>query len=187
MLKLGCVNCGAPLEIGSDMDVFACGYCGTQQQVQRKGGTVALKRVEAAIQAVQRGTDRTAAELAMPRLAREMTQLQEQRAAAIAQAKDHFEGALRGRRMLTIITFVVVFFALPAFVGSGAAGPGGIWGIPLTLGWLVACVMVPRYVYKKVKLPPDATATVAADFDQRIANVQAHIDANRRILDRLPV
>ena len=51
MIKLACVNCGAPLEVGADMDTFACAYRGTTQMVERKGGTIALRRVEAAIKA----------------------------------------------------------------------------------------------------------------------------------------
>lgn len=42
---------------------------------QRRGGTVALKGVEGAIRRVQVGTDKTAAELAMPRLHAELQQL----------------------------------------------------------------------------------------------------------------
>jgi DNA-directed RNA polymerase subunit RPC12/RpoP len=76
MIKMGCANCGAPLEITPDMDVFACSYCGSQQRVERKGGTVALRRVEAAIEAVQRGTDRMAAELALARLQRDLARLE---------------------------------------------------------------------------------------------------------------
>ena len=64
-IALACTNCGAPLEIGSDVERFACAFCGTPQRVERKGGTVALRKLEGAIGAVQRGTDKTAAELSV--------------------------------------------------------------------------------------------------------------------------
>jgi ribosomal protein S27AE len=67
-INLNCANCGGKLEVYDDMDRFACGYCGTEQIVQRRGGTVALKAVTEAIQTVQIGTDKKAAELAVFRL-----------------------------------------------------------------------------------------------------------------------
>src|SRR3954470_2138593 len=102
LLKLNCAGCGAPLEIGTDLDTFACSYCGTQQRVQRSGGIVALRKVEGAIKAVQRGTDRTAAELALKRLAGELVEAEETRLKAIAmetakiEAKSSHRPLLRG-------------------------------------------------------------------------------------------
>jgi DNA-directed RNA polymerase subunit RPC12/RpoP len=72
ILTLKCPDCGASLEISPDMDSFACGYCGSQQIVQRRGGTVSLKLVTDAIAKVQAGTDRTASELALQRLEKEI-------------------------------------------------------------------------------------------------------------------
>jgi hypothetical protein len=57
------------------MESFSCGYCGTQLIVRRQDGTVSLKRVTEAIQKVQIGTDRTAAELTIARYEREMQPL----------------------------------------------------------------------------------------------------------------
>ena len=74
MVPMQCVGCGANLEIELDMNVFACAYCGAKQQVIARGGTVSLKPVTEALRQVQRGTDRTAAELAMPRLERELAE-----------------------------------------------------------------------------------------------------------------
>ena len=182
MLKLACVNCGAPLEIGPQLDVFACGFCGSQQQVQRSGGVVALKRVETAIKAVQRGTDRTAAELAMPRLQSELATLQQQRHAVIEAAKERVASAKRGRKKLTWIVFLVVFFVTPSLVTQFNGAVAGVLGI----AWLIGCVALPMFVYRKVKLPVDDTAARVAPIEERIQRVQAHLAANAAILDELP-
>jgi ribosomal protein S27E len=71
-ISLKCQSCGAPLQVYDDMTRFACGFCGTEMLVERRGGTVALKSIEQAIQLVQAGTDRTAAELALVRLQKEL-------------------------------------------------------------------------------------------------------------------
>lgn len=75
IIKLNCVNCGGALEIHGDMDQFACGYCGSPQIVERRGGTIALRRVVDAVARVQVGTDKTAAELALVRLEKEIASI----------------------------------------------------------------------------------------------------------------
>jgi DNA-directed RNA polymerase subunit RPC12/RpoP len=79
-INLNCANCGAKLEVYEDMDRFACGHCGTEMLVQRRGGTVALKAVTEAIKKVQIGTDKTAAELAIARYESELKELRENEA-----------------------------------------------------------------------------------------------------------
>lgn len=70
VIAMKCPGCGAGLQISSDMDIFACGYCGTSIRAIRQGGTISL--VADAIAKVQVGTDQTAAELALIRLKDEL-------------------------------------------------------------------------------------------------------------------
>ncbi len=72
IIPLLCAGCGATLDITPQTDRFASSFCGLHQQVERRGGVVALKQVGDAIGRVQNGTDRTAAELAVRRLKREL-------------------------------------------------------------------------------------------------------------------
>jgi predicted RNA-binding Zn-ribbon protein involved in translation (DUF1610 family) len=71
IVNLKCVSCGAELEITGEMERFACGYCGSQQIVERRGGTVGLKLAET-VARIQEGTDKTAGELALVRLDKEL-------------------------------------------------------------------------------------------------------------------
>ncbi len=68
VVSLSCPGCGAALEVGPALTQLACGYCGKVATVERSGGTIALLPMVAAIERVQVGTDKTAAELAMVRL-----------------------------------------------------------------------------------------------------------------------
>ncbi len=72
VVNLNCPSCGAPLEIHGDMERFACGHCGSEQIVLRRGGTIGLRLVADAVARVQVGTDKTAAELALVRLDKEV-------------------------------------------------------------------------------------------------------------------
>jgi len=70
-IALKCPNCGGRLEVSKDMSNFACGYCGSSIVTSRRGGTVTLSLEEATF-AIQKNTDRTAAELALRRLPAEL-------------------------------------------------------------------------------------------------------------------
>lgn len=93
MVTLKCSSCGANLEITPEMEVFACGHCGTQQVVKRAGGTVSLKVLSDAIGKVQAGTDKTAAELAIKRLKEELVTLNHSYRARVFQVKNEKSNA----------------------------------------------------------------------------------------------
>lgn len=66
-VRLSCPNCGAKLDIYGDDGHLACSFCGSEVAVIRRGSSVSLRLVTEAIQRVQEGTDKTAAELAINR------------------------------------------------------------------------------------------------------------------------
>jgi len=121
-IRLSCNGCGASLEISPSMTHFACGYCGSNQIVERKGGTVSLKSVTDAIGKVQVGTDKTAAELALKRLTEELNSLVVQR----AQLRESLNEAVRKNEWKRInpgigcvgMTLFVGFVASIAFIFS---------------------------------------------------------------------
>lgn len=183
LLKLSCANCLAPLEIGEDLERFTCSYCGAAQIIERSGGVIATRKIETALKAVQRGTDRTAAELAIPRLTRELAEAQSTRADIVAVARKSGDRAMRARRKAALITFCVVLFLGPL----AAAGMGGSMGGFFTLIWSVATIAVPIWVYNNFQLPADKVLDATAAIDARISHLEEHLRVNRSILDTLPV
>src|SRR2546422_388213 len=76
-VSLSCKSCGGRLQVSTKADRFACGYCGTELLVERTGGTVSLRVVEESLAKISVGTDKTAAELAIQRLTKELNQVQQ--------------------------------------------------------------------------------------------------------------
>jgi DNA-directed RNA polymerase subunit RPC12/RpoP len=132
-IPLKCVNCGAKLEITPDMDRFACGYCGTEQLVERKGGTIALKGVEEAISRVQVGTDKTAAELALPRLEKELEEVTKQRKLIEARANS---GGVGIGCLSAIVVFVIAAYVI------GSVKSTDVYGNDKTSGGLAALALI---------------------------------------------
>ncbi len=75
LITLSCPSCGGSLQITSEIDRFACGYCGQEHIVNRKGGIVSLFPVVDALKRVSAGVDKTASELAIIRLQKEIIEL----------------------------------------------------------------------------------------------------------------
>ncbi|MDP1714155.1 MAG: hypothetical protein Q8L41_05360 [Anaerolineales bacterium] len=74
-VTLTCPSCGGKLQITNDIEQFVCGYCGSEHIVRRGGGIIALAPVIEGIKKVQIGTDKTASELAIKRLEKEIHDL----------------------------------------------------------------------------------------------------------------
>jgi hypothetical protein len=179
MLRLACVSCGASLEITADLDQFACGYCGSQQRVERSGGTVALKKIEVAIRAVQRGTDLTAAELALPRLAKERQELKTEIAAAIVKANVGRTQARFVRMGLTIMAFPSIAIIIwPLFIKLFSINSPGFE----MLGGIIALI-APFIAYYGIKIPPDSSNRVTASYQEKVDKLLSRIEQNRNILD----
>jgi hypothetical protein len=167
-VALNCRNCGAKLQVYPDMDRFACSYCGTEMVVQRRGGTVALKAVEQAIQRVQKGTDKTAAELALVRLGAEQEALL-QRHEQLQSVKRNSGAAGCGILMLMLGTpFIIVHWAFSGFALSYL----------ITLAILLA-IGIPLIVYGEATAPPPE----AKELEAQLTLVRQRIAQNRRLLD----
>ncbi len=186
LLTLSCANCSAPLEVRADLERFTCSYCGTAQIVERSGGVVSTRKLEAAISAVQRGTDRTAAELAMPRLTRELDELMAQRAQVVHRLQQRLEQAKSGRLTMAVIATFSVAILWAIFVSpiTPTSTLGNI--VKIMLFWVVV-IGTPALVYRETKLPKFDLVQETEHLDERIDKVREHIKANRRILDTLPI
>ena len=185
LLTLSCANCSAPLQVAADLERFTCSYCGTAQIVERSGGVISTRKLEAAINAVQRGTDRTAAELAMPRLDRELDALMAQRAQVVHRLQQRMEQARNGRFKLAVIATFTVAILWAIFVSpiSPTSTLGSI--LKIVLFWVVV-IGAPALVYRETRLPKFDLVQETEHLDEKIDRVREHIKANRRILDTLP-
>lgn len=113
-VTLSCPSCGGKLEITSDIDRFACAHCGSEHIVKRGGGLISLSPVVEEIRSVRVGVDRTASELAIPRLTKEIRELeQEINKISIDRKKvthelSVAEGCTGGRMTAIIVSLMVV-------------------------------------------------------------------------------
>ena len=76
-VTLTCPSCSGKLQINQVLQRFACSYCGTEFVVNRGGGVVSLAPVVEGLKRVEKGVDRTASELAIARLTKDISDIED--------------------------------------------------------------------------------------------------------------
>lgn len=143
IIKLNCQNCGSSLNISQDMENFACGHCGTAQIVERKGGIVQLRKVTDAIGKVQKGTDKTAAELALARLPYELNAIKQSRFIKQRQLNKKYDDRWNLQLGAVIIVAVIALIIVAAIIAKILlffTDPGQAKPISIFIGLAVASI-----------------------------------------------
>ena len=191
VVPLKCTGCGAGLGISADMTRFACGYCGTEQIVERRGGTVALKPITDAIAKVQVGTDKTAAELALNRLPHELNYLISKRRGREfywLQKIDGRKGSVLNRALLVLFASWVILIPTVGIAVFLAEGPAWLLAIGEVLvipgGGAVAFLTYLRALSSRdadiQQLTVESNRELT-DLDSQIKALSEKIEENRRI------
>jgi DNA-directed RNA polymerase subunit RPC12/RpoP len=130
IITLTCPTCGGKLQIMPALDRFACAHCGNEHLVKRSEGVIALQPLTESLGDLRRATERTASEMAMRRLADELMDLREARAAAerrIEECQQALRDRDRARRdLLKSVVSLSLAFAMSF-----------LWPLPLQLGGLI--------------------------------------------------
>jgi predicted RNA-binding Zn-ribbon protein involved in translation (DUF1610 family) len=163
-ITLSCPSCGAKLQIGNEIEQFACGYCGNEHVVKRSGGIVSLAPLVEQIQGVRTGVDKTASELAIQRLKGEIEDIRRSMPAT-------------GEGCLSKLGIGISVVALFMCVGGILTGETGtiIGGIAVGLGLFIFGVWlgIKEDDKNKAKLKP---------YHDAIAEKQKEIDYHEKIV-----
>jgi predicted RNA-binding Zn-ribbon protein involved in translation (DUF1610 family) len=182
--KLSCSSCGSALQIASDIENFACAYCGTNQIVERAGGVVRLKSVTQAIGRVQVGTDKTAAELALNRLNVEIAEANQTRWWVMKRLQTRIDSKYQTKMWLLIGTAFIVMIFVTTLLASVYRGSG----LPILVGigfgiatFIFASRLADQHDLLGVsRLKRERDAEVFP-YDQHIAEIQRKIEHNRSV------
>lgn len=180
VISLKCANCGAALEVNDTVGHLACGYCGVQQMVERKGGAVWLT-VEAAIHRVQAGTDRTAAELALQRLAVEHRQVVDYLGTLRAK-RAALQGSYIGPAVAWIITLGIIMLVIGGkVVGSFDDNGTAIAAVIGFVAWILASTAIGARARNGHFAAYNEHSQPILKWEEREAEIVTQIKANRKI------
>ncbi len=166
---LTCASCGGKLQITTEIDRFACAYCGTEQIVKRSGGTVSLVPVIAGIKRVQAGVDKTASELAIVRLIKEIDELTQQKANLEPFPKSAATGC-------TWLIFLGLAWAMSAL----SFGMTGFITILVAI-LFIFCIFLIVSILDSTKKSNDVQATY---LNNEITRRKSELSRNRQVVDK---
>jgi len=121
-IKLTCPTCGGKLQITPDVNRFSCGYCGNEHIVKQAGNVVIVEPVAAQLKEMKRGVDKTASELAINRLIKEIAELKQERDNGLRFFEDK-------KKALTTPTLPYSASCLDYFLIIGGILLCAIWGL----------------------------------------------------------
>ena len=151
------------------METFACGYCGTSQHVVRSGGTVSLHLGEA-IAKVQRGTDRTASELAVRRLKEDLAEIENK----IRRYHDTINASASGVPAVLGFVGIGCIIALLGFAGGSVA---------IGLIFLIGSGAVAFFSFRGIWATRARNEQAMNALQQRAYGVRKRIDAELKVLN----
>jgi len=142
-ITLSCPSCGGKLDVNPKMEYLFCSFCGQKQMLRHHDGAVSLAPVLEVMEGVKIGVDKTASELAIVRLQKEIPEIVAAREKFVNEnpAPTGRSGFLTffisGILAILISIIVLVFGNSPAAViclglvglSSGIFGGLGIWVI----------------------------------------------------------
>jgi hypothetical protein len=195
---LKCPKCDGRLEISSEMSDFACGSCGANVTVQRRGGTVSLSLAEAS-EGAPASTDETAAEAALRRLTEELAKAETdridverataasvvEREAAIARSfgRKADRNLVVGLFVVTMIVFTIVVKAFKSLEGASLV-IGIVLAVIVTIS---AGMLLVRARTGQVQRLKREIEKVRRKGMEDLASVDARIEDIRTRLAKIPI
>jgi predicted RNA-binding Zn-ribbon protein involved in translation (DUF1610 family) len=111
-ITLTCPTCGGKLQITDKISTFACGHCGNEHIVHREGGAVYLAPLAQDVRHIRTGVDKTAAELAVARLSKEVATLESELNEVMAITDDEWAGGLTAVKVLAVFGVFLLIYSL---------------------------------------------------------------------------
>jgi len=185
-ITLSCPSCGAKLEITQDINRFACSHCGQEHIVKRSGGIVSLSPVVEAINQVKSGVDKTAAELALARIPKEIIALEDDKN-NLLKAHPYPLGystiRLIGPIVIGILLLIAAFTTFSSMNGDGTAEffcliPGFVF----ILFGLVPILKGDTKQIRARKLWQESTGRRINILEEQIAIKQSELERNRKLV-----
>lgn len=158
-VTLSCPSCGGKLDITSDLDRFACAHCGREHIVKRGGGVISLAPITDSLKRVQAGIDRTASELAIQRLEKEISELEQQiENVKLVKSNDHEIG----------FTFVAILLLAAGFFLIG------LNSLILAILFSFAASAVLLYEFQRFRSLTSQTKDLLSQIEKKRADLQRH-------------
>lgn len=178
MITLSCPTCGSKLKVTDQIHLLVCLHCGNEHMVVRDSGTMYLAPLAQDVRQIRVGVDKTAAELAVARLSKEIEQLATAHNTAAAKTPDEWSPPNNLEKFCSkSINPLIVIGVLGVITQKSLAV--FIIGVAVVVCFMVHLLLSGNRRYKATK----DRANVLAELDASLAIKQEQYRKNRRIAE----
>jgi predicted RNA-binding Zn-ribbon protein involved in translation (DUF1610 family) len=110
-ITLTCPSCGGKLKVTDQIHLLACRNCGNEHMVHRDAGMIYLAPLTQDVRHIRIGVDKTAAELAVVRLSKELVELNGRLAAIRERPASDWQPPLKKEKIAPIVAVVALLFS----------------------------------------------------------------------------
>jgi hypothetical protein len=119
-ITLTCPSCGGKLKVTDQIHLLACRNCGNEHMVVRDSGTLYLAPIAQDVRHIRVGVDKTAAELAVARLTREIDALELQTKALTTRPDEEW---VAGGKWIKALAFLGVLLLFAVWAAPNGDNP----------------------------------------------------------------
>jgi hypothetical protein len=177
-ITLTCPSCGGKLKVTDQIHLLACRNCGNEHMVHRDDGSIYLAPLTQDVRHIRVGVDKTAAELAVARLTKEIDALEREVDATRALSDEAWVGPPDLIKGLSFGGVVGLFL----WIGNGANGNSGLA--------IFFCVVTVTVFCIAIKLQRNRATEIDTRRSNRVERINAELSAkyeqykkNRRIAE----
>jgi hypothetical protein len=120
-ITLTCPTCGGKLKVTDQIHLLACAHCGNEHFVHRDGGAIYLAPLAQDVRHIRVGVDKTAAELAVARLTKEVADLDAAMEVTTAWTIDQWIPESSGENAARVLAIVAILLAAVSMMAGGQA------------------------------------------------------------------
>lgn len=176
-ITLSCPSCGGKLDVNPKMEYLFCSYCGQKQMLRHHDGAVSLAPVLEVMEGVKSGVDKTASELAIVRLQKEIDEIEDEKEDLIDEYPEPTTN------VLFIVFFIVgilgIVGAINAFIGNVSSGISSSGTCLLVIGLIfgglgagMIFVITPRKKQEWKKTTVMQLAALDTQFNEKQAELE---------------
>ena len=170
-VKLNCLNCGASLNITSNLFEFACQYCGATQIVERSGGTIALKMLSDRIDRIEDSVEKTAAEIKLQKTVRELEKLEKKKQQFIEKSEQ--KETARNPLIAVVMGGGIILSGFLAFQLNSV--------IPIVLVIIVE-VIIFWYLNKTIRKEDASFQETLNSYEEKITQTKFEINELKKVI-----
>ncbi|HEX3152942.1 MAG TPA: hypothetical protein VHR66_33025 [Gemmataceae bacterium] len=177
-ITLACPSCAGNLQITSDADRFTCKYCGRGHIIRRQNGIITVAPIMEKLEKIASGVDRHASELAIPRLKREVRNLED----CIDDERRNIDRWLqwRGGKMTGAVIWICVLVPFGLLLSGCLAAVH--WS--LLIGCAIATFGLAALLIYRLFIRHGRVERTVTRCKLRIADLRRKLDRRRDELDR---